>query len=102
LLEHPSSPRFPFVPLLHSICAAAAMHSPHVMVAPLPDLRKYPVEDIFQEKTRAQQGRQLMFDEQHFMLSKYECLTAASEGVNFIGVIQGKFTIDYCSHVQIV
>ncbi|CAE6487822.1 unnamed protein product [Rhizoctonia solani] len=88
LLEHPSSPRFPFMPLLHSICAAAAIHSPHVTVAPLPDLSKYPSEDIFQEKTRVDQGRQLMFDEQHFLLCKYQCMTAAREGVNLLGVIQ--------------
>ncbi|EUC67625.1 fungal specific transcription factor domain protein [Rhizoctonia solani AG-3 Rhs1AP] len=88
LLEHPSSPRFPFIPLLHSICAAAAAHSPHVTVAPLPDLRKYPSEDIFQDKTRVDQGRALMFDEQHFLLSKYQCMTAAREGVNLLGVIQ--------------
>ncbi|KAH7338148.1 hypothetical protein B0J17DRAFT_660986 [Rhizoctonia solani] len=88
LLEHPSSPRFPFIPLLHSICAAAAVHSPHVTVAPLPDLSKYPSEDIFQEKTRVDQGRQLMFDEQHFLLCKYQCMTAAREGVNLLGVIQ--------------
>ncbi|CAE6528290.1 unnamed protein product [Rhizoctonia solani] len=88
LLEHPSSPRFPFIPLLHSICAAAAVHSPHVTVAPLPDLRKYPSEDIFQDKTRVDQGRALMFDEQHFLLCKYQCMTAAREGVNLLGVIQ--------------
>ncbi|KDN43603.1 hypothetical protein RSAG8_05980, partial [Rhizoctonia solani AG-8 WAC10335] len=88
LLEHPSSPRFPFIPLLHSICAAAAVHSPHVTVAPLPDLRKYPAEDIFQDKTRVDQGRALMFDEQHFLLCKYQCMTAAREGVDLLGVIQ--------------
>ncbi|CAE6422097.1 unnamed protein product, partial [Rhizoctonia solani] len=88
LLEHPSSPRFPFVPLLHSICAAAAAHSPYVTVAPLPDLRRYPSEDIFQDKTRLDQGRGLMFDEQHFLLCKYQCMTAAREGMNLLGVIQ--------------
>jgi hypothetical protein len=89
LLEHPSSPRFPFIPLLHSICAAAALHSPYVTAAPLPDLSKYPVVDVFQDKTRVDQGRELMFDEQHFILSKYQCMSAAREGVNFFGVIQG-------------
>ncbi|CEL53593.1 hypothetical protein RSOLAG1IB_06448 [Rhizoctonia solani AG-1 IB] len=88
LLEHPSSPRFPFIPLLHSICAAAALHSPYVTAAPLPDLSKYPVVDVFQDKTRVDQGRELMFDEQHFILSKYQCMSAAREGVNFFGVIQ--------------
>ncbi|CAE6522913.1 unnamed protein product [Rhizoctonia solani] len=88
LLEHPSSPRFPFIPLLHSICAAAALHSPYVTVAPLPDLRKYPAEDIFQDKTRMDEGRGLMFDEQHFLLCKYQCMAAAREGVNLLGVIQ--------------
>ncbi|KAF8747557.1 Fungal specific transcription factor domain, partial [Rhizoctonia solani] len=88
LLEHPSSPRFPFIPLLHSICAVAAVHSPHVTVAPLPDLSKYPVDDPFQDKTRVDQGRDLMFDEQHFILSKYQCMDAAREGVNLLGVIQ--------------
>ncbi|KAF8686369.1 Fungal specific transcription factor domain [Rhizoctonia solani] len=88
LLEHHSSPRFPFIPLLHSICAVAAVHSPHVTVAPLPDLSKYPVDDPFQDKTRVDQGRDLMFDEQHFILSKYQCMDAAREGVNLLGVIQ--------------
>ncbi|GAB1522745.1 hypothetical protein RhiTH_005868 [Rhizoctonia solani] len=66
----------------------AAVHSPHVTVAPLPDLSKYPVDDPFQDKTRVDQGRDLMFDEQHFILSKYQCMDAAREGVNLLGVIQ--------------
>lgn len=89
LLENPSSPRFPFVPLLRAICAAGALYSPLITVAPLPDLSKYPVDDVFAEKTRAQLGRQLTFDEQQYTLSKYECMSAASEGENLIGVIQG-------------
>lgn len=89
LLEHPSSPRFPFVPLLHAICAAAAKHSHLVAVAPVPDLHNHPAEDAFQEKTRMQQGRGLMFDEQHYMLTKYGCMAAAREGRDLMGVIQG-------------
>lgn len=90
LLEHPSSPNFPFFPLLHAICATAALYSPFVEVAPLPDLKKYPVEDVFQERTRAQEGRQLTFDEQHYMLARYGCTSAIRDGAHFTEVVQGK------------
>ncbi|KAG9120372.1 hypothetical protein FRC07_004166 [Ceratobasidium sp. 392] len=88
LLEPPSSPRFPFIGLLHAICAAAALHSPYVSVAPMPDLRVRPSEDIFQEKTRLVDGRALAFDEEHYLLSKGQCLAAARIGLNLMEVSQ--------------
>jgi hypothetical protein len=97
LLESPSSPRFPYTGLLHAMCAAAAVHSPYVTVAPLPNLRTRPSEDIFQEKTRLLDGRMLSFDEEHFLLSKYQCMASAREGDNFFGVIQG---MSFFEHIR--
>ncbi|QRV78579.1 Fungal specific transcription factor domain [Ceratobasidium sp. AG-Ba] len=88
LLEPPSSPRFPFIGLLHAICAAAALHSPYVSVAPMPDLRTRPTEDIFQEKTRMLDGRALAFDEQHFLLAKHQSMASARIGEHIMEATQ--------------
>ncbi|KAG8712003.1 hypothetical protein FRC08_015156 [Ceratobasidium sp. 394] len=89
ILEPPSSPRFPFIGLLHAICAAAALHSPYVSVAPMPDLRVRPSEDIFQEKTRLVDGRELAFDEENFLAAKREIIAAARLGNSLLEVVQG-------------
>lgn len=101
LLEHPSSPRFPFVPLLHAICAAAARHSHLVAVAP-PDLRNHPSEDAFPEISRMQQGREMMFDEKHYFLAKYETMAAAKDGKDLIGVIQGAVPVMTIARIWIL
>ncbi|KAG9076099.1 hypothetical protein FRC06_009703, partial [Ceratobasidium sp. 370] len=90
LLEPPSSPRFPFIGLLHAICAAAALHSPYVSVAPMPDLRVRPSEDIFQEKTRLVDGRKLAFDEENYLAAKSEIMAAARVGKSLLEGVQGK------------
>ncbi|KAG8741439.1 hypothetical protein FRC10_002886 [Ceratobasidium sp. 414] len=90
LLEPPSSPRFPFIGLLHAICAAAALHSPYVSVAPMPDLRVRPTDDAFQERTRLIDGRKLAFDEENFLAAKRELMEAAISGKNLMEVVQGK------------
>lgn len=91
LHEPPSSPRFPFLPILHSICAVAAVHSPLVTAVPIPDLRIAPTLNILGEKTKPEKGRLLMFDEEHFVISKYQCFAAARDGINLLGVVQGMF-----------
>ncbi|KAF8603670.1 hypothetical protein BDV93DRAFT_157295 [Ceratobasidium sp. AG-I] len=88
LFEPPSSPRFPFAPILHSICAVAAVYSPLVTVVPIPDLHIAPALDLFLEKTRPKKGQSLMFDEEHFVISKYQCFAAARDGINLFGVVQ--------------
>ncbi|KAF8598885.1 cytochrome P450 [Ceratobasidium sp. AG-I] len=88
LLSPPSSPRFPFIPLINSICAAAAVFSPFVNVVALPDLRRFPVDDVFPEKTRLAEGRERTFDEECFRNSRYASLDCLREGINLFGVAQ--------------
>ncbi|KAG9098507.1 hypothetical protein FRC07_010639, partial [Ceratobasidium sp. 392] len=77
LLESPSSPRFPYVGLLHAICATGAIHSPFVTVTPLPTITNRPIDETFLLKTHLVPGRMLAFDEEHFLMSKYRCMNYA-------------------------
>ncbi|KAG8694242.1 hypothetical protein FRC08_008608, partial [Ceratobasidium sp. 394] len=88
LLEPPSSPRFPFVGLLHSICAAAALHSPFVAVATPPPSARWPTDPIFEEKTHILGNRTLGFDEESFLLAKYECMDFAKKGEYLLEITQ--------------
>ncbi|KAF8686261.1 Fungal specific transcription factor domain [Rhizoctonia solani] len=85
LLANPASPFFPFIPLLHAICTAAAIYSPLVETTPPPNLH---ADDIFLGQTLVDRGRNLSFEEQHIILCQYQCRVAAREGRNLLGVIQ--------------
>ncbi|KAF8603668.1 hypothetical protein BDV93DRAFT_508306 [Ceratobasidium sp. AG-I] len=86
LLEPPTSPHFPFIAILHAICAVAAAHSPLVTVAPaLPK----PSPEIEVKRTQYQEGRQLMFDEEQYVISRKKSIESAREGDDLVGVIQG-------------
>ncbi|CAE6437295.1 unnamed protein product [Rhizoctonia solani] len=85
LVANPTSPCFPFIPLLHAICAAAAIYSPLVEATPPPNLH---ADDIFPGQTLVDRGRNLSFEEQHIILCEYQCRVAAREGGNLLGVIQ--------------
>ncbi|ELU42370.1 fungal specific transcription factor domain-containing protein [Rhizoctonia solani AG-1 IA] len=56
LLANPASPFFPFIPLLHAICTAAAIYSPLVETTPPPNLH---ADDIFLGQTLVDRGRNL-------------------------------------------
>lgn len=85
LLEPTTSPHFPFVGILHAICAVAAVHSPLVTVVPA--LPKHSPEEL--KRTQYQEGRRLMFDEEQYAISTNISLESAREGVDLLGVIQG-------------
>ncbi|KAG9123110.1 hypothetical protein FRC07_000218 [Ceratobasidium sp. 392] len=90
LLETPSSPRFPYVGLLHAICATGAIHSPFVAVTPLPTITtNRPIEEMFLLRTRLLASRELAFDEEQFLLSKYRFIDSADAGEHLLEVIQG-------------
>ncbi|KAG8742738.1 hypothetical protein FRC12_015277 [Ceratobasidium sp. 428] len=93
LLESPSSPRFPYVGLLHAICAAGAIYSPFVTVAPLPPITNRPVDEIFMMKTQLLNDRVLAFDEENFLLAKYQCMDSANMGEHLLEVVQGKYRL---------
>ncbi|KAF8603669.1 hypothetical protein BDV93DRAFT_544582 [Ceratobasidium sp. AG-I] len=90
LLDPPSSPHFPFVPLLHAICAVAAAYSPLVTVAQASSLSsKYlTTEPVFNDKTRYREGRQLMFDEENYVISRSQSIASAKAGENLVGATQ--------------
>lgn len=101
LLEHSSSPRFPFLPLLHAICAAASMHSPLVSIAPGPGSHQHPMEDTFPEKLRMQQGRGHMFDETHSSLAEYGCYAVIRSGSNILEALQGEPFVNRYLFIQL-
>ncbi|QRV78602.1 Fungal specific transcription factor domain [Ceratobasidium sp. AG-Ba] len=90
LLESPSSPRFPYIGLLHAICAAGAVYSSLVTAAPQPVLSNRPAEELFSRKTHTLDGRVLAFDEEQFLLAKYLNMDFANKGEHLLEVVQGK------------
>jgi hypothetical protein len=59
---------------------------------------KLPTEDIFQSKTHILDDRMLGFDEEHFLLAKYQCMASANNGERLLEVIQGLSLLSiFCS-----
>jgi hypothetical protein len=88
ILANPTLTSFPFIPLLHAICAAAAIYSPLVETVPPPCLH---ADNIFPGQTLVDRGHNLSFEEQHIILCEYQCRLAAREGENLLSVIQCEY-----------
>ena len=119
----PSHPKFPAIPVLHSICAISSLYTAAVSSPPLPDFSKvapgmccnsvtplfcalilFRQDEIFTQKYRVKEGRPDSFAEHQAKLAKETADILEVLGESFVQVLQGKYwqmqkhpTLSHCT-----